>query len=270
MDQMLYKYTTLETLALILKSQKIRLNPLTLMDDLQEAENDDEIKYGNFVFISSWMDQPSESIAMWKLYSNMKSGVRIGLQRYPFIRYNVSKEDLQKVFPSLQVKVEGGCGDLIAPIEECFNDDYFIVNCAYEQSLEKVEYTDDPELLSPKMFTIKSNTFSLATAKLGKYKNTYWEFQNEERYILRFIPVDAKKMVTTKNTADVAYKAFTSKKDFIPYFELAIRDDAFYAMEITLSPQFSAGNRVLLDSLCEKFNPGVKILESALQNQVRL
>ena len=45
MGQVLYKYTTLETLALILKSKKIRLNPLTAMDDLQEAETDDEIEY---------------------------------------------------------------------------------------------------------------------------------------------------------------------------------------------------------------------------------
>ncbi len=29
MDKMLYKYTTLESLALILKSKSIRLNPLT-------------------------------------------------------------------------------------------------------------------------------------------------------------------------------------------------------------------------------------------------
>lgn len=268
MEQMLYKYTTLETLALILKSQKIRLNPLTLMDDLQEAENDDKIKYGKYVFISSWMDQPSESIAMWKLYSNMKSGVRIGLQRYPFVRYRASHEDIQNAFSSVQVK--GAYIDLIAPIKECFNDDYFIVNCAYEQSLEKVEYTDDSGLLSPKMFTIESDKLTLASAKLGKYKNTYWEFQNEERYILRFIPVDAKKMVTTENAAADVYNAFTNEKDFLPYFELAIRDDAFNAMEVTLSPQFSAGNRVILESLCKQYNPNMKISESALQDRVRL
>ena len=79
MDKILYKYTTLESLALILRSKKIRLNPLTVMDDLQEAQSSDEIEYGKYVFISSWMDQPLESIAMWKLYSNMYSGVRIGL-----------------------------------------------------------------------------------------------------------------------------------------------------------------------------------------------
>lgn len=81
MDKILYKYTTLESLALILKSKKIRLNPLTVMDDLQEAQSSDIIEYGKYVFISSWMNQPLESIAMWKLYSNMFSGVRIGIKK---------------------------------------------------------------------------------------------------------------------------------------------------------------------------------------------
>lgn len=96
MDRILYKYTTLESLAMILKSKKIRLNPLTRMDDLQEAQSSDDINYGRYVFISSWMDQPLESIAMWKLYSNMFSGVRIGMKENPFVKYPVTKQDVEK------------------------------------------------------------------------------------------------------------------------------------------------------------------------------
>lgn len=104
MDKILYKYTTLESLALILRSKKIRLNPLTMMDDLQEAQSSDEIEYGKYVFISSWMDQPLESIAMWKLYSNMYSGVRIGLKENPFVKYTVNKQDVERVYPSASLK----------------------------------------------------------------------------------------------------------------------------------------------------------------------
>ena len=269
MGQVLYKYTTLESLALILKSKKIRLNPLTAMDDLQEAETGDEIEYGKYVFISSWMDQPLESIAMWKLYSNMSSGVRIGLQRYPFKKYTITKQDMERVFPN--VEVNGTQADLIVPIEECFNDSYFILNFLYEKSLEKVEYTDDPKRLSPKVFTIGNEEIKLASAKLGKYKNTYWEFQNEERYVLRFLPVDVKQMLgPAVNAADIVYKSFINTKDFLPYYDLKISDEAYCSMEITLSPQFSDGNRVILESLCEKYNPNMRISESALRNRVRL
>jgi len=148
---------------------------------------------------------------------------------------------------------------------------YFIINCAYEQSLEKVEYTDDPKCLSPKMFAIGNEKIELASAKLGKYKNTYWEFQNEERYILRFLPVDVKQMLgPAVNAADIVYKSFINTKDFLPYYDLKISDEAYCSMEITLSPQFSDGNRVILESLCEKYNPNMRISESALRNLVRL
>lgn len=269
MDKILYKYTTLESLALILKSKKIRLNPLTVMDDLQEAESSDDIKYAQYVFISSWMNQPLESVAMWKLYSDMNSGIRIGLKRKPFKKYTALRTDIQKMVPA--ANLDGDYIDLIAPIEQCFNDNYMIVNSAFDQSLEKVEYKDDPALLSPKLFNIEKDSMGLATSIMGKYKNTYWEFQNEERYVLRFLPVDAKRMIYCENAKEVVYQAFiNTNNNFLPYYDLQIRDDAFNSMEITLSPQFTDGNKILLETLCQKYNPNMKISESALKNKVRL
>ena len=268
MEKMLYKYTTLEALALILESKKIRLNPLTAMDDLQEAQTDDEIGYGKYVFISSWMDQPSESIAMWKLYSNMNSGVRIGLRRNPFKKYTITKQQLEKVFPGIVMDIDQV--ESIVPVEECFNDKYMILNYLYDKSLEKVEYTDDPTYLSPKLFCIMEDGVQLKSAGLGKYKNTYWEFQNEERYILRFLPVDVKRITPTTNAAEFVYSAFMSTPVFLPYYDLQISDSAYEAMEITLSPQFSVGNKILLEALHEKFNPNMRVVESALKDSVRL
>ena len=46
----LYRYTSLESLALILKSRQIRLNPLDKMDDLQEQKTADVENLGKFVF----------------------------------------------------------------------------------------------------------------------------------------------------------------------------------------------------------------------------
>lgn len=268
MDRILYKYTTLESLALILKSKKIRLNPLTSMDDLQEAQSSDEIEYGKYVFISSWMDQPLESIAMWKLYSNMYSGVRIGIKENPFVKYSVSQQDIKNVYPDAVLK--GDKIDLIVPVEECFNDKYFVMKILYDKCLEKVEYTDKPELLSPQIFNIGQQGIEMKSAELGKYKNTYWEFQNEERYVLRFIPLDVKKITSDSNAAQMVYDAFMNQKSFIDYYDLEIRDDAFVSMEITLSPQFTLGNKILLEALKEKYNPNLKIVDSALKDMVKL
>ena len=268
MDKILYKYTTLESLALILRSKKIRLNPLTVMDDLQEAQSSDEIEYGKYVFISSWMDQPLESIAMWKLYSNMYSGVRIGLKENPFVKYTVNKQDVERVYPSASLK--GDSMDLIVPIEECFNGNYFVMNFLYDMCLEKDEYTDNVELLSPQIFNISQQGIEMKSAQLGKYKNTYWEFQNEERYVLRFLPLDVRKITSESNAAQMVYDAFMNKKSFIDYYDLEIRDDAFVSMEITLSPQFTMGNRILLEALIDKYNPNLKVHDSVLKDRVKL
>lgn len=72
------------------------------------------------------------------------------------------------------------------------------------------------------------------------------------------------------NAADIVYKSFINTKEFLPYYDLSISDEAYYSMEITLSPQFSSGNRVILESLCEIYNPNMKVWESALRNRVRL
>ena len=45
----LYRYTSLESLALILKSRQIRLNPLDKMDDLQEQKTADVLGQKNLM-----------------------------------------------------------------------------------------------------------------------------------------------------------------------------------------------------------------------------
>ena len=47
----LYHYTSIESLALILKNKTIRLNPLDKMDDLQEQKTADVENLGKFVFV---------------------------------------------------------------------------------------------------------------------------------------------------------------------------------------------------------------------------
>ena len=85
---------------------------------------------------------------------------------------------------------------------------------------------------------------------------------------MRFLPVDVKRI--PPNAADIVYNAFQANRDFLPYYDLEISDEAFFSMEITLSPQFSDGNRIMLDTLCEKYNPTMLISESKLKDIVRL
>lgn len=267
MENYLYKYTTLETLALILKSKKIRLNPLNKMDDLQEARTKDSIDFSRFVFISSWMNQAKESIAMWKLYSNMFNGVRIGLKRNPFKKYTIFANEIKREL--LVDEVIGETNDFILPLEECFGDNFMIQNYMYKNVLNKVVYSDREEDLFPNILKISKEGLELAYGKLGLYKNTYWEFQNEERYILRYFPFSVNKMVLLKDKcASYAFDALDKKINFFKYKDLEIDNEAFFNMKITTAPNFTEGNMVILNALKDLFNPCMIIEKSELSNSI--
>ena len=52
------------------------------------------------------------------------------------------------------------------------------------------------------------------------------------------------------------------------HFYLDIQPEAFEEMEIMLSPRLTLGNRLLLESIVEKYNPSAKIIESKLTGKV--
>lgn len=94
----LYHYTTVESLALILKNRTLRLNPLDKMDDLQEAQSQSRQNYGQFIYVSSWTDMKEESIPMWKMYSSMTSGGANFSSTMPFSNFRFSAKGFSRPY----------------------------------------------------------------------------------------------------------------------------------------------------------------------------
>lgn len=103
--------------------------------------------------------------------------------------------------------------------------------------------------------------------KMGKVKNVHWAFQKEWRYIIRFIKTDYQKspenmfidfLMTMSNLISGRYQ------QPFPYYDMSLAEDAFSNMSITLSPRLSAGNRVIVNSLVEKYNSTAEVTESEL------
>lgn len=265
-SQTLFHYTTLQTLAHIISSKKIMLRPITEMDDLLE-DLGDVFSYGRYVFVSSWINDKTESIAMWKLYSDMKSGVRIELRRNPFRTYRVSTDEVNKFLPGLDMH----CRDTeyILPFEKCIEDGAYLIEADPNKILEKVEYVENPRDLTKDSVVKKGLQAYIAMKDFGKYKSKYWEFQNEERYVLRFLPFDAK---TIRDTPDAAYKLIQDlmgPSKMPKQIFLEIDDDAFGNMSITKSPEFEEGNDILLSALKDKYNPQMQIFDSDLKGKIR-
>lgn len=264
----LYHYTSIEVLALILKNRTIRFNSLDKMDDLQEQQTADIKNIGQFCYISSWTDDSNESIPMWNMYASLNLGVRIRLRKDPFKIYDNTADNLSKVVNAPITDNSGGKPlQSIIPLTEMFSKGFFTVQAMNRQLLCKVEYTDNIEKLYPHILTEDGDRFTLALGELGKYKNLHWSFQSEWRYILNILPFDINQSVE-KSMLDFQIIANKMKlgleKQPFPYYDMYISDEAFADMEITLSPRISAGSKIIVENLIEKFNPSATLTESNL------
>lgn len=268
----LYHYTSIDSLALILKNRTIRLNPLDKMDDLQEQKTADVENIGKFVFVSSWTDDPVESIPMWKMYTNPSSGVRIKLRKNPFLWHGTNSSDMDKV---LGVTVVNGATemktlDTFLDLVELMENGYYSVEAWGGQILHKVRYENDIALLEPKIANV-SDKLQLDIGSLGKYKNTHWAFQKEWRYRMTFMSMNFKVglgMMEYLFALSVNKMLLGKEPPPFRYFDLDIDPRYFAEMEITCSPQMTCGNRVLLEAIVEKYNPNAKIVESELLGKI--
>ncbi|MEE1296442.1 MAG: DUF2971 domain-containing protein [Bifidobacterium sp.] len=175
----LYHYTSVENLALILESQNVRFNSLDRMDDAQERENLDGIQIGQHVFVSCWTDESKESIPMWNMYSGMENGVRIKLPAQPFDRSHL----------------DAPVGELgyVTKYDMLKNGIFCDNNRTDKVDLFKIEYTDDEDYLNPRVMSDDTGGdfgIHIYLDKIGHYKSTAWEFQQECRYALIFFPFD--------------------------------------------------------------------------------
>ena len=174
--QYLYHYTSIETLALILKNRTIRFNSLDQMDDLQEKDTADLKTIGSLCYISSWTDDSTESIPMWKMYSSLETGVRIRMKTVPFKLHANPISDLAQAFnasPTPDIVVEPPKSYI--PIAEMVKNNYYSVNATKGDLLCKVEYTSDKENLYPTIVSSDDKAVHFDLSKLGRYKNTHWQ-----------------------------------------------------------------------------------------------
>ncbi|MDD3231187.1 MAG: DUF2971 domain-containing protein [Oscillospiraceae bacterium] len=241
----LYHYTSLESLASILKNKTIRFNQLARLDDLQEGQSQDLEHYEEFIFASSWTEESKENIPMWKMYSSQFSGIRIKMPVNPF---TVKPIDYQ-------------------------GKPWFVAQCSEGQSqafLRKVEYIDDnDEQLNPTALLDRGSGYIHATPLLGWHKSTAWEFQKEWRYLLYFGPVNKAEM-NSPDTFRKATKRFR-QRGYLPFthVDLPLRDDIFSQVEITYSPWFTEGNKILLQCLLNTYAPCIKVQASSLTGKIR-
>lgn len=266
----LFHYTSIEKLALILKNRTIRLNALKNVDDLQESKTKDLNNLGRFFFVSSWTDDETESIPMWNMYTKMDSGVRIGLPKNPFSTHETTNCDMKKVFPNYKVEGENSVSTFLN-MADMMRAGVFSPQAWEGDILKKIIYTANKELLEPTVIFSVGDKININFEKMGTYKNLYWKFQKEWRYIMCFLPIkfDTDLSTISDDVNKMVVRLLEdSQEGPFDYYDLDIRSDAFSNMLVTPSPKMTSGNRIVLDSLLKEYNPGVSIKESELQGLI--
>ena len=169
----LYHYTSLETLALILRNRTIRFTRLDKVDDPQEQRSADSQNLGKMKLVSCWTSADEESIPMWREYAGAECGVRIQMKSHPFKLYSVSTESLSELSPDALLNALGGSFDgLHLPLEDFWNRNYHFFETARDiEMLHEVEYTDDEILLFPKVIsTFENGGYEANLNALGVHK----------------------------------------------------------------------------------------------------
>jgi len=129
----IYHYTTIETLALILKNKTIRFNRLDQVDDVEETmygSGPDDLIYEKYTFTSCWTKEEQENLALWKMYAGY-DGIRIGMNEKMFISYN------NEPFNTVESYFQNSMG--------FYGDDYFAPQINNQIKLYDVMYVDNPK-----------------------------------------------------------------------------------------------------------------------------
>ena len=138
----IHQYTSIDSLALILKNKTIRFKRLDKMDDIEEAAlSNAGIHLGGFMFVSCWTYNENESIPLWRMYTPTTRGVRISLDKDMFKKHIVTKEELEKY----HIQTNEQNFSSIIPLTKMFTTQYTILNTFWNENFfyQKIEYTDD-------------------------------------------------------------------------------------------------------------------------------
>lgn len=271
----IYHYTTIDSLAMIMSSRSIKFNRLDKVDDIEERVESASVKLWQYMFVSCWTENPEESIPLWRMYSGISHGVRIGLDIDMFEDNLIDKSNVP-----LGLQIEGSIKSKI-PTQDIFDNEYTVMPITPQIDVQQpdslfychVVYVDDVYEKTKNTCNINVSesmdvSSKIAFGEIGKYKNKRWDFQEETRFRLLVLPFNPYRC-DPKLIPTIAVKAFQNNKP-IPKsaLYLKIKQKSLDNIEITLHPNVTQSDRVIVDALCAKYAKNAKVKESELVDRV--
>lgn len=263
----LYHYTTIDSLAHILKSRSIKFNRLDQLDDLSESEEFGSFNPLKYTFSSSFTWDDRENIALWKMYANMERGVRLEFDSTCI--FNPKLTDL----PPHSITGDMIPKSIITSLKstDIVNRDFLLIywgpadthNLGRGIYLKNVEYNDNIKEIYKSLTKINPSDGSLYCNvwEFGFYKTKYWEFQKEVRLLIYTIPnchseSDFNQLVSNNRVLETT-------SIFVPLSDFALEN-----LHIVLSPKATDASRIIVESLTSNLS-NISIKDSALKRIIR-
>jgi hypothetical protein len=263
----LFHYTTVESLALILKSGKIRFTRLDRVDDVGEAQAIAGIEFGKYVLVSCWTQEPEESLPQWHMYGAGMGGVRIQVPRRVFseVAYVVPKG-----YPGIELN-----DALISPI---FFEQGVASNCLVTPLLfvddlgGPVEYVDDVRAAITAHLSSGADASGepvTTISKMGRvvrYKSKTWGFQNEFRFVLAALPTNGPPSVGLRNAVSAMREGIDHG---LHHFDVPLDVQALEKLVVRAGPLCTPGTTACIEALLSRWAPAARLETSALAGTVR-
>ncbi len=265
---MIYHYTSIDTLRLILESGKIRFNNLNAVDDELEGELFVKKSLAQLIFVSCWTTDPIENIPLWKMYASTR-GVRIGIPDYPWRKVDCKKWDTGLMDVRYDEKEYYSPFD----IHEIYGKRHFILppfNLSLSHSDVRKAFSKEVIYLSEDNLKAKySNHYRekptkpghaelvISPLEFGLYKHERWAFQKEFRFVLFISPMDKEINLYDKNIHESMTNSLMKYiqaewESPIKDFFVTLDPTSITNMEITLGPHCTAEDEYIVSALREK------------------
>lgn len=257
--KMIYHYTSINALALILKYRTLRFNCLNNVDDMAEGQTDDYGDISNHLFVSCWTEDCRENIALWNMYTPRMAGVRIGL---PCDMLDIDLSNREFLRNAIITGKDSGEKILLR-----MHLGKLPLNVKYysKASYPRVLIENSPLANNQKLPIVQLD-------RLGLIKLNQWDFQKECRFVLgaALYEGDKQNYLYSAFPGDIINSIFKHKSIDILYIDIPLRNNIFSKMEVLIGPSCNKGDQVIVESVIRTSLPKRKIrIENSALTGVR-
>ena len=270
----IYHYTTIETLALILKNKTIRFSRLDILNDLEEGHiSSSGVDVGKLAFVSCWTENTEEGIPLWTNYGKGCMGVRIALEKDMFKDYEWSEEHFkQNNTLRIPIYANGTFGKFKIPFKDIMTKGYTMYPpTKIEDFYFPIQYVKDMKSFVGKSVSTNLNQIeNINNTMIGRYKHNRWEFEKEARFILYKYPIDTEEYLRNPSAETLSNRFINNHFDNCTFYDMHLKDDIFDSLEVILSPSANECHKIIVESLLKQYAPSAIWKESKLSNLVEL